>query len=167
MPGDRLTSRLAGALVSLTGWLYLGAGVTLLAAVAIIPAHEELDRARVIQAKAEAAVDRRREMREDAGARLAALADPSDALLVSLAQTHLNLAPAGSRAISLPVRTPPAPQAALASDTRPAAAAPDRSRLARLVTGRPSRSLLIVLGAVCVLVGLLPPAEASKREIGA
>jgi len=167
MPGDRLTSRLAGALVGVTGWLYLATGVTLLAAIAIIPAHEELDRARVIQAKAETAVERRRAMREDAGARLAALADPSDALLVSLAQTHLNLAPAGSRAISLPVRMETVTTAALASDAGPAAAEPERSRLARLVTGRPSRSLLLVLGAVCVLVGLLPPAEAPKRELGA
>ncbi len=165
MPGDRQTSRLGVALIGLSGWLYLTAGVVLLAAVAIIPAHEELDRARVIQQKAETAVERRRDMREDAGERLAALAAPSEALLASLAQTHLNLAPAGSRAISLPVQALPA-RVALASDGAPPDAEP-RSLLARLATGRPWRSLMIVLGAVCVLVGLLPAAEPAGHDAGA
>lgn len=160
MPGDRRTSRLGLVLIGLSGWLYLTAGVALLAAVALIPAHEELDRARGIQQKAEIAVERRRAMREDAGERLAALAAPSEALLASLAQTHLNLAPAGSRAISLPVRALP-PRAALASDDAPGEAEP-RSLLARLSSGRPWRSLMIVLGAVCVLVGLLPAAEPAE-----
>jgi len=164
MPGDRRTSRLAASLIGLSSWLYLAAGVALLAAVAIIPAHEELDRARVIQQKAEVAVERRRAMREDAGERLSALAAPSEALLASLAQTHLNLAPTGSRAISLPVRALPV-RVALASDGAPAEAEP-RSLLARLATGRPWRSLMIVLGAVCVLVGLLPAAEPADLSAG-
>lgn len=160
MPRDRRTSRLGALLVGCTGWMYLAVGAVPLAAVALIPAHEELDRARTIQAKAEAAVERRETLRRDAADRLAALADPSDALLASLAQTHLNLAPAGSRPLSLSVRYADPPRAARAAD---ADEAPPRSRLATLATGRPSRSLLIVLGAVCVLVGLLPAAD-RRRE---
>ncbi len=147
------------ALSGLSGWLYLLAGVVILGSVAVIPAHEELDRARTIQAKAEAGVERRRVMREEAGERLAALAAPSEALLTALAQTHLNLAPAGSRAIDLPApRGVHTPHAVTVSETGEAAG-DERSLLARLATGRPSRSLLIVLGAVCVLVGVLPAAE--------
>lgn len=150
-------------LIGLSGWCYLTAGVALLSAVAVIPAHDERDRAQAIRHKAEAAVEQRRAMREDAGDRLAALAAPSDALLVSLAQTHLNLAPAGSRPIALRNRSVGA-SAVTVGDSAPLAAEPQRSVLERIATTRPWRSIVIVVGAVCVLAGLLPPASASKSS---
>ena len=147
--------RAAIILNGLTGWTYLLAGSVLLAAAAVIPAQQDLERARVLGAGADAQVEYRRGILDECGTRLAALAEPSDALLASLAQTHLNLAPAGSRPLSLPL--PPA-RAVLASEHR--RAEPGTSFLARLVTRRPARPLVVVLAAVCVLVGLLPPASA-------
>lgn len=152
------TSRLSTLLIGLSGWLYLVAGVGLLSCVAVIPAHDELERAQKIQQKAEREVEHRHEMRSEAGDRLAALAAPSEALLVSLAQTHLNLSPAGSRPIALRNQSVGASVVTVAANALPAAE-PRRSMLERIVTTRPWRSIVIVIGAVCVLVGLLPPAE--------
>jgi len=153
----------AGAATRLTGWLYLAAGAALLAAVAVIPSHDELARARAIQQRAAEQIEQRREMLRACGDRLAALEDPSGTLLASLALTHLNLAPKGSRWIDLDGRARAAPRVATVSERRPAPP-PERSTLARLATERPWRSVLIVLGAVCVLVGLLPPAAPTKSS---
>ncbi len=157
----RPTSRLVPLLIGLTGWLYLIAGLAMLAAVVIIPAHDELDLARLMERKAAAQVQLRRDMQEDAGERLAALAEPSDALLASLAQTHLNLAPVGTRALDLHIALP-AYTTRLVADTRPSAE-PRRSPLARLVTTRPARSIIILAAAICILIALLPPSEATNH----
>lgn len=155
--------RAAVAATRLTGWLYLAAGAALLAAVALIPAQDELARARAIQEKAETQIERRRAMLADCGDRLAALAEPNDTLLASLALTHLNLAPAGARWIDLDAQAAPPHRVATVSERRPAPQ-PERSTLARIATERPWRSVLIVLGAVCVLVGLLPPATPTESS---
>jgi len=164
MPDRRPRKQLAAvAATRLTGWLYLAAGAALLAAVAVIPAQDELARARAIQEKAETQIERRRAMLADCGDRLAALAEPSDTLLASLALTHLNLAPAGARWIDLDSRAAPPHRVATVSERRPTSP-PGRSTLARIATERPWRSALIVLGAVCVLVGLLPPATPTESS---
>jgi len=165
MPEGRPRKQLAAvAATRLTGWLYLAAGAALLAAVAVIPAQDELARARAIREKAETQIERRRTMLADCGDRLAALAEPSDTLLASLALTHLNLAPAGARWIDLDSRAAPPHRVATVSERRPAPPPPERSTLARIATERPWRSVLIVLGAVCVLAGLLPPATPTKSS---
>lgn len=151
--------RIAIILSGLTGWTYLLAGSVLLAAAAVIPAQQDLERARLLGARADAQVEYRRGILDECGTRLAALAEPNDALLASLAQTHLNLAPEGSRPLSLPL--PPA-RATLAAEHR--RAEPETSLLSRLVTRRPARPLVVVLASVCVLIGLLPPATARPPQ---
>lgn len=159
-----LPEPIADALRELTGWCYLVAGVAVLAAAALIPAQEQLDRAAHLREKAERQVELRREMLEEAGSRIAALREPDEALLMSLAQTHLNLGPEGARPIALRVNDASGAHgnARAAGGGGESDKSPDdeeRSRLARLVTERPARSAAIVLGAVCVLVGLLPASE--------
>ncbi len=168
-----LPEPMTDALRELTGWCYLVAGAAVLAAAALIPAQEQLERAERLREKAERQVELRREMLEEAGSRIAALTEPDEALVMSLAQTHLNLGPEGARPIALDVRHRTASGGAGAHGGARAAAGDDesdneqRSRLARLVTERPARSAAIVLGAVCVLVGLLPASEARASHADA
>ena len=159
----RAAANIVPLLNSLCGWMYLAAGAAVLAAAAVIPAQRELDRARELGDGAEAQVAYRERLLDDAGTRLAALAEPSEALLVSLAQTHLNLAPAGATPLRLPIDRP---RAVLVAETaaEPEPAPRRVSMLERLVTTRPARGLVIVAGAVCVLFGLLP--EGQRRAAG-
>lgn len=146
----------------LTGWMYLLSGVALLGAATLIPAAEELDRAQSLRDKALVQVEQRREMLAACGERLAALAEPDETLLHSLAQTHLNLGPAGASPLVLTVRGEGFSDVRRAAAVTPRVTEPppadeERSPLAHLTTTPPARGLTIVFGAVCVLGGLLPP----------
>jgi hypothetical protein len=163
VPGEHLS----GFGRELTGWLYLAAGVGVLAAAALIPAQRQLERAGALRERAEAQVEARREMLAEAGERIAALTQPDEALLASLAQTHLNLAPEGARPLALRIeRAAPAarPVARLSSNHQNVQPL-ETSLLERLLTDSPSRSIVIVAGAVCVLIGLLPASQPKRSEV--
>lgn len=153
------------------GYLFLAAGIVLIAAAVLIPARRDLrqaewnrDRARAVEAKAKDRLARYAEY-------LDALARENRTLVVSLAATQLNLAPADRRVMI------DASQAGLPAADVFAALEPGRasippplstgSMLERWSASRRSRPWLLAGGALLVLIGLLPPARAASGPAGA
>ncbi|HBS29143.1 MAG TPA: hypothetical protein DEB06_06755 [Phycisphaerales bacterium] len=149
------------------GWLFLIAGLALLSATVMIPAADDLAEARWHRDRA-IAVERWRAQR------LANHSDYADALnrrdpslVLSLAATQLNLAPAG-RSVMVDASSPGRmPSASVFPGLEPRfvpASRPDRpgSLLQRLATGAQTRLWLFIAGAMLVLIGLLPPSEPAR-----
>lgn len=146
-----------------TGWLFLLAGSAVLVATVLIPAVDDLAQARQDRDLAlsyehhrEARLANYREFAER-------LTQPDDELVLHLARTQLNLVPEGERAIVLPADLGER-SASLLPDLEPRYVEPvyDQPRdtlLRRWATGHRSRLWLIAGGALCVLIGLLPPAR--------
>lgn len=142
------------------GWLFIIAGLGLLAAVVLIPAQRDLEEARFIRDRAlqleESRVERLRRHQEF----LTALEEQQPALVMSLAASQLNRIP-GDRA---PVGGMPEQVRSSASvfpALEPPAVEPIRqrtvdSKLSRWATGETSRLWMIAGGAFLVLIGLLP-----------
>jgi len=145
------------------GWLFLIAGLAVLSATVLIPAYDDLARARLQR-------DRALAIEERAATRLSRYSDYLDALgrrdravALSLAATQLNLAPEGKTVLELAPGgwDPEAFDASIFDDLEPAPTPlpeldlPDTA-LRRLTTDDTARLWLIAGGAVCVLVGLLP-----------
>jgi len=144
------------------GWLFLAAGCALLVVTVLIPAHDDR---RLAEHYRDAAVARSQHQ----AARLVAYGDYLDAvdrgderLLLSLAATQLNLAPTGKAPVVL---TPDAPasRSTLFDRIEPRRTPPPplslpETRLRRWTTDPTSRLWLIAAGAMCTLIGLLPPA---------
>ncbi len=149
------------------GWLFLAAGAAILAACVLLPAQDDLAAAHHEREKAWA-IER---WQRDRVARHVAYLDALDAgdplVLRSLAATELNRVPPDAEPI-LPYR-PPAGAAAIdhlePHFIEPVPLSPPDSRLHRLVTG-PARLWVIAGGAVCVLLGLLPPGPAGTDRTG-
>ena len=141
------------------GWLFLAAGLALLGAVLVIPAHDDLreaeflrDRALTIEAHRQARLDRYQEY-------IDALDREEPSLVVALAASQLNEIPmdrvpllddsdmASSSASVFPALEPPP------------IALPERAKvesmLQRWSTDDRSRLWLIAGGAFCVLLGLI------------
>lgn len=143
------------------------AGTALLVATVLIPAADDLAEARWHRDRA-LAVERYRGQRlENYSEFLDAIARQDRSLVVSLAATQLNKAPAnrmpmldttevGTRSASVFPSLEPVFEAA------PAPRRPD-SMLQRWATDNRRRLWLIVSGGVCVLIGLLPPASGTKK----
>lgn len=146
------------------GWLFLVAGVTILCAAAVIPAQRDLRAARVERDKARAIEAWQAERLEKYAAFLDAAGAPDERMARWLVATQLNRVPASSVPIATfndPSRTDAG--ATSIADLEPpltfAPPAPHRiSTLERWASGA-SRLWLIVGAAVCVLIGLLPPAR--------
>jgi hypothetical protein len=159
------------------GWLYLLAGLALLAATVLIPAMDDLEDVRIER-------DRMMAIERHRGERITRYRDYLDALqrqepslVMALAASQLNLIPQG-RTIAL--QTPDllaAPQRAgliFASLEPPGLRLPERrstgSLLERLSGSDFIRPWLIAGGALCLLLGLLPrtdlraPAEGGGGE---
>lgn len=149
------------------GWLFLAAGMALLAATVLIPAHDDLQRAELVLARAQAE-------RAHSAARLANYGEYLDALdradrelVVELAATHLNLIPQGRTPVPGMGRRPtdlidtfaalePAPPGQFVRH-------PPESVLYSWSTDDRRRLWLLAGGSLLTLIGLLP-AGAGRRS---
>jgi hypothetical protein len=154
------------------GWLYLIAGIALLASTILLPALDDLEDVRIERDRL-TAIERHRAARigryRDY---LDALEREEPALVAALAASQLNLIPQG-RTIAL--QTPDllsAPQRAsvFPSLEPPSLVLPERrkagSLLERLSDSDTTRPWLIAGGALCLLLGLLPRADLRGRGSG-
>ncbi|MBC7834753.1 MAG: hypothetical protein H7Y88_06590 [Phycisphaerales bacterium] len=159
------------------GWLFLFAGLAVLASVMLIPAGDDLESARWQRDRALAIERHRLERLERYATYLDAVERGDEAVIRSLAAMQLNKAPAGW----IPVAMDDSARGAvglggvIATDPARATASvfpalePEplkieervkvRTTLSDLVTGEESRWLMLIGGAVCVLVGVLPTAR--------
>lgn len=142
------------------GWLFLIAGLALLAATVIIPAQADLAEARWQRDRALAIEEQRRERLFKHERYLAAVEAMEPSVVRALAASQLNLVPA-DRAALLQVASPAGSNASIFPLLEPGPVAlPELtlvdSRLARLARGDRSRLWLIAAGSILVLVGLLP-----------
>ncbi len=150
------------------GWLFLTAGLALVATTVLIPAAADLDEARWQRDKALAIERHRLDRLERYGKYLAAVQRADEEVVLSLMATQLNRSPVGRvpiMPVDEPARTSASPFPTLEPD---ALVLPERyplqqrpSLLLRLTTSDHHRLWMIAAGVLCVLVGLLPPA---KRE---
>ncbi len=145
------------------GWLFLIAGIGIIAATVLIPAADELAQVRLQRDRA-LAVERHR---ADRIARYSEYLDALDreepSLVMALAQSQLNQIPQGR---SLIIEQPqpmvgPVASASVFSDLEPPPptlpeAVKVNSILERLTTSDSTRPLLLAGGALCLLLGLLP-----------
>lgn len=144
------------------GWLFVLAGLGLLASTVLIPAIDDLEEARWQRDRALAIEAHRIERLERYGAYLDALMRGEEAVVLSLAAEQLNRVPAGREPLT-PVQDPARRSASVFPALEPPPlnvpprVKPD-SLLSRLAMGESSRLAMLVVGAMCVLVGVLPPA---------
>lgn len=159
-------------------WLFLAAGVALLASVVLIPAYDDMDEVRWQRERARA-FEAHRQLRLDRyGQYLAALDREEPALMAQLAAEHLNLIPVDKQALDaaaaqadagthartvFDVLEPPP----LASAAGAAPGLGDRPRtgsmLERWTLDERVRPWLIAFGGLCLLIGLLPPVQAQAK----
>ena len=144
-------------------WLFLAAGLAILGLVMILPAYEDLaearfrrDRALAVEAHRESRLARYEEF-------LGAIENRDPSLVMSLAATQLNQIPTERAALPLgsAVVSGAGGDASVFPSLEPEPMVlPEReripTRLERLVTGERTRGWVLLVGAVCVLVGLLP-----------
>ncbi len=148
------------------GWFFLLAGLALLGAAVLIPASEALDEARYMRDRALASEQFRLDRLGRYEAFIAALDEKQPALMAHLKAIHLNQYPEGMRPLGVLAEDPGLASASIFEKLEPALPAmpeepahhADRSMLAKLATGQPSRLWILAGGAVCVLIGVLPPA---------
>ena len=144
------------------GWLYLLAGMALLAATILLPALDDLEDVRIERDRMTAIERHRAERIGRYRDYLDALEREEPALVMALAASQLNLIPQG-RTIAL--QTPDLLSAPQRASVFPALepsplVLPERRRagslLERLTGADSTRPWLIAGGAVCLLMGLLP-----------
>ncbi|GAB5497189.1 MAG: hypothetical protein Phyf2KO_22690 [Phycisphaerales bacterium] len=148
------------------------AGLGLLGAAVLIPASEALDEARYTRDRALASEQFRLDRLDRYEAFIAALDEKQPALMAHLKAIHLNQYPEGMRPLGVLAEDPGLASASIFDKLEPALPAmpeepphhTDRSTLANLATGQPSRLWMLAGGAICVLIGVLPPA--SRRRGG-
>lgn len=145
------------------GWLFLIAGLGLLAATLLIPAFDDLHEVRWQRDRALAVEAHRVQRLERYGEYLGALEREEPALILSLAASQLNQIPAGRAAI-LDAPLDASSNASVFAGLEPAPARlPERRRvgslLERLATGERTRPWLFAVAGVCLLVGVLPRAR--------
>lgn len=154
------------------GWLFLLAGLGLLGAAVLIPAAEALDEARYVRDRALVSEQFRIDRLDRYKAFIGALDERQPALIAHLKAIHLNQYPEGMRPLGELAEDPGLASASIFEKLEPPLPTmPDepphhieRSMLAKLATGQPSRLWMLAVGAVCILVGVLPPAT---RRCGA
>lgn len=144
------------------GWLFLLAGLAILAATVLIPAQDDLDEARWLRDRALAVEAHRQQRLDRYGEYLSSLDNADQSLIQSLAASQLNQIPDDR------VPLPGATDTARSSASVFPALEPDPLRLSdrakvgsmleRWTTDDRTRIWLIGAGALCVLIGLLPQA---------
>ncbi|CAG1007475.1 hypothetical protein PHYC_03437 [Phycisphaerales bacterium] len=142
------------------GWLFLAAGIAILAATILIPASEDLARARWQRDRALAVEAHRIDRLTRYEEYLAAVESGEPSLVLSLAEKQLNQIPADRAAIPggtnllgkgvsvFPSLEPP--------PLKLAEFRPSNSILSRWTRGGQPRLWLLIGGAISVLIGLLP-----------
>lgn len=153
------------------GYLFLAAGIVLIAAAVLIPARYDLrqaewnrDRARAVEAKAKERLARYAEY-------LDALAHENRTLVVSLAATQLNLAPA-DRGVMIDASQRGLWGADVFAGLEPGRASipppvSTGSVLERWSVSRRVRPWLLAGGALLVLIGFLPPSRVALGQAAA
>lgn len=146
------------------GWLYLLAGIALLAATVLIPAFDELAEVRWQRDRALALERHRLERLQRHTDYLEALDRQEPSLVLALAASQLNQIPEGRTLILEPPDNASASASVFAGLEPPSPPAlPERvevdSALKRLATDNQTRPWLLAAGGVCLLVGLLPRAR--------
>ncbi|MBL0921950.1 MAG: hypothetical protein IBJ10_07460 [Phycisphaerales bacterium] len=141
------------------GWLFLLPGLVILAATVMVPAQNDLYEAQLARAKSLIAEEHSARRLENYATYLDALRRGDEPLALALAATHLNLSPVGRTAVSMPndrldanpfsSLEPPAPAQVMLT--------PPDTALQRWTTNDRTRLWLTAGGAMCVLIGLLPP----------
>jgi hypothetical protein len=143
------------------GWLFLVAGLGILGATLLVPAADDLDEARWKRDVALVYEQHRQERLDRYQGYLDALGRKEPQLITALAGSQLGQMPSDRGLISaindsrvrdvsvFPALEPPA--MALPAPRRPV-----DSLLTRLAMGPTSRLWLIAVGAMCVLLGMLP-----------
>lgn len=146
------------------GWLFLIAGVGILAATLIIPAQHDLDLARWQRDRAVAIEKHRMDRLERYGTYLAAVERADECVVMSLAASQLNKSPVDR----IPLDARPDPGLTSASvypalepppiELPPKPGVSERSSLlARWTIADHTRLWLLAGGMLCVLIGVLPP----------
>lgn len=143
------------------GWLFLLAGVGLLGATILIPAVDQLNHARWLRDRARVIEEHRLERIARHEEFLDALKQQDSTLGLALAASQLNQIPSDRTPLAGDQLDQPAGGASVFPALEPDAINLPRevtvdSTLHRLVTGERSRSWMIVIGAVLILIGLLP-----------
>jgi hypothetical protein len=141
------------------GWLFLLPGLAILATTVMIPARNDLDEARLARERALIAEEHSARRLENYTTYLDALRRGDERLAVSLAATHLNLAPVGRTVLAMPdERADANPFPALEPPAPPGVTLliPD-TVLQRWTNDDRTRLWLTAGGAMCALIGLLPP----------
>lgn len=152
-------ARLIGEVMN-PGWLFVLAGLAVIAAVVLIPAQEDLESALWQRDRALAIERHRLERLERYASYLGALERGDEAVVLSLAANQLNKAPPGWMPLtSAEDQARSGASVFPALEPEPLRVPPRRvvtTRLSRLATGETSRWLMLIGGAVSVLIGLLP-----------
>jgi hypothetical protein len=144
------------------------AGVVVVAATVLIPAREDLDQTQFYLERA-LLVERHRLLRlEKYVGYLDALNRNDEGTIMSLAAMQLNQAPEGN-VLLLPVADSNLPSQSVFAQLEPAPLTlPQRhaehSTLERWCTQDTPRLVMTAVGAMCVLIGLLPPTIASRSR---
>jgi hypothetical protein len=150
----------AGSLLD-AGWLFLIAGLALLAAAVLIPAQKEVEEARYLRDRALALESHRGERLKRHEEYLEALKEQQPALVLSLAAGQLNQIPADRQPIGVTPEQVRATASVFPALEPPPLVMPERrehhSILDKWTSDEKSRIWVIAAGSVLVLIGLLPP----------
>lgn len=142
------------------GWLFLAAGVATLAATVLIPATEDLRRARWHRDRALLVEKHRDERLARYEEFLAAVQSQDPTLILSLAERQLNQIPADRGALVTSNARLTDDVSVFPSLEPPPLTLPEftptESLLAKWTTADSTRVWMLLGGAVCVLVGLFP-----------
>lgn len=143
------------------GWLFLIAGLALLAAAVLIPAQKEVEEAKYLRDRALALESHRGERLKRHEEFLGALKEQQPALVLSLAAGQLNQIPADRQPIGVTPEQVRATASVFPALEPPPLVMPERqehhSILDKWTSDEKSRIWVIAAGSVLVLIGLLPP----------
>lgn len=147
------------------GWLFLVAGVVLMAFTLLIPAFDDVETARHNLRRMQAVEGHRLDRLTNYHRYLEALDRGDEALVLSLAAIQLNKAPVG-RALLVPGGDIAKRSASVFGGLEPPPLVlPERlvqrSTLETWAMGDRSRLLLIGFAGLCLLIGILPPSRAA------
>jgi hypothetical protein len=150
------------------GWLFLLAGIGIIAATVLLPAADELGEVRLQRDRALAVERHHADRIARYSEYLGALDRGEPSLVMALAQSQLNQIPQG-RSLILEQAQPmvgPVSSASVFGDLEPEPpklpeAVKIDSALERLTTSDSTRPLLLAGGALCLLIGLLPRSAAT------
>jgi hypothetical protein len=151
-------------------WLFLVAGVALVAATVLVAAQDDVDEARHLRDQ-QLAVEKHREARlNNYKEFLAALDEKQPALVQSLASSQLNQIPVDRAAIPGTVQDNTVQASVFPALEPPPVVLPVQTKvdstLRKLATTDATRVWLLAGGALCMLLGLLPASKKPGEVVG-